>query len=426
MIQRNWFLGIDWGRDRHQACVMNVAGEVLGNQGFVHSGEGLAELVQWCLKFTDTAVAEVAVAIERPHGAVVETLLAAGFVVHSINPKQLSRFRDRHSPSGAKDDRRDAMVLADALRTDAQVFRLLQPSDEHSVHLRSLLRSYEQLVGERVRLSNQWVELLCCYYPEFLKVNKVLTRRWVLALWKKLPTPKHAQRVRVTTIDKLLRKHGAWKQSGDSILAILRQPPLNVSDACVKACVKEIQLLVERLELVQRQLTKVTEGLDQRLEQMSKSSVCGEHSEAEHKPPASETRPSDAAIVQSLPGAGRITTATFLAKAGDAIKDRNYQALRCLSGVAPVTQQSGKMHRVQRRRAVDKSISKAAYHMARVAIQHDSVSRRKYLSLRKRGHSHGRALRGVADRLLAVVCAMLRDGTLFEHRAPAAALPSAA
>ena len=61
---------------------------------------------------------QVRVAIEVPHGPVVESLLAADFAVHSINPRQLDRFRDRFSPSGCKDDRRDAEVLADSLRTD--------------------------------------------------------------------------------------------------------------------------------------------------------------------------------------------------------------------------------------------------------------------------------------------------------------------
>ena len=56
-----------------------------------------------------TAMAEtVGVAIETPRGPVVESLLALGLAVHSINPKQLDRFRDRYSPAGAKDDRRDA------------------------------------------------------------------------------------------------------------------------------------------------------------------------------------------------------------------------------------------------------------------------------------------------------------------------------
>jgi len=53
------------------------------------------------------------------------------------------------------------------------------------------------------------------------------------------------------------------------------------------------------------------------------------------------------------------------------------------------------------------------YHWARVAVQHDARSRAKYVALRGRGHSHGRALRSVADRLLNVACAMLKNRTLF-------------
>ena len=52
-------------------------------------------------------------------------------------------------------------------------------------------------------------------------------------------------------------------------------------------------------------------------------------------------------------------------------------------------------------------------HGARVAVQHDVTSRAKYTALRSRGHSHGRALRSVADRLLNVACAMLKTGTTF-------------
>jgi hypothetical protein len=54
------------------------------------------------------------------------------------------------------------------------------------------------------------------------------------------------------------------------------------------------------------------------------------------------------------------------------------------------------------------------YHWARVATQHDPKSRSRYAALRKRGHSHGRALRGVADRLLGLACVLLRRQTLFD------------
>ena len=50
----------------------------------------------------------------------------------------------------------------------------------------------------------------------------------------------------------------------------------------------------------------------------------------------------DAEILKSLPGVGRIVLATLLAEAHDPLRRRDYQALRCLSGVAPVTKRSGK------------------------------------------------------------------------------------
>ncbi|MCY3874531.1 MAG: transposase [Rhodobacteraceae bacterium] len=67
-------------------------------------------------------------AIKVPHGPVVEAMMERGFAVHSLNPKQLDRFRDRHSPADTKDDSRDAHSLADALRTDSRFFRRLAPN----------------------------------------------------------------------------------------------------------------------------------------------------------------------------------------------------------------------------------------------------------------------------------------------------------
>ena len=119
-----WFAGVDWGSEKHKACVLDAAGEVLGEREFEHhGGAGLSQMAHWLLSFAAGDAGEVGVAIETPSGPVVESLIEHGFAVHSINPKQLDRFRDRLSPAGAKDDRRDARVLASALRTDAHCLR---------------------------------------------------------------------------------------------------------------------------------------------------------------------------------------------------------------------------------------------------------------------------------------------------------------
>jgi hypothetical protein len=105
-----WFAGVDWGSERHNACLLDAQGNIVGEREFPHSGAGLAELGDWLLSMAGEASA-VAVGTEVPHGPVVESLVDRGFVVHAINPKQLDRLRDRFSVAGAKDDRRDAYVL---------------------------------------------------------------------------------------------------------------------------------------------------------------------------------------------------------------------------------------------------------------------------------------------------------------------------
>jgi len=85
-----------------------------------------------------------------------------------------------------------------------------------------------------------------------------------------------------------------------------------------------------------------------------------------------------------------------------------------LSGVAPVTRRSGKSLIVLRRHACNGRLAQAVYHWARVAVQHDPTSRQRYAALRQRGHSHGRALRSVGDRLLYVLCTLLQRQVLFD------------
>jgi Transposase len=121
-----WFVGIDWGATPHQVCVLDRDRHRVGARAIDHDGASLAQLAAWLWTVSAGQPYRVAVAIEVPRGAIVEGLLERGFHVFAINPKQLDRFRDRHSVAGAKDDRRDAFVLADSVRTDQPSFRRLQ------------------------------------------------------------------------------------------------------------------------------------------------------------------------------------------------------------------------------------------------------------------------------------------------------------
>ena len=79
------------------------------------------------------------VAIERPDGPVVDALLDAGVTVVVISPNQVKNLRGRYGSAGNKDDRFDAYVLADTLRTDRARLRPLTPDSPATVALRARL-----------------------------------------------------------------------------------------------------------------------------------------------------------------------------------------------------------------------------------------------------------------------------------------------
>ena len=186
--------------------MLDQAGAVVGERAFRHDAAGLAALCDWLVSIAGHAGA-VAVAIEVPHGPVVDVLLDRGFAVHAINPKQLDRLRDRFSPAGAKDDRRDARVAAAGLRTDPHLFRPVQVGDPAVIELREWSRLTEELQQERVRLANRIRQQLWRYYPQLLELSDDLTAEWILALWTMAPTPAKAMRLREATIAKLLSRH---------------------------------------------------------------------------------------------------------------------------------------------------------------------------------------------------------------------------
>ncbi len=306
------FVGIDWATAAHEVCVCSAAdGTVLERRSVTHSGDGLRELADWLTSVGEGCPESVAVAIEVPRGAVVETLLERGFAVFSLNPKQLDRFRDRFSPAGAKDDRRDARVLADALRTDRRSFRQLAAEPALVVQLRELVRADEELKAERRRLANRLRELLHRYYPQVLNLAPAADESWLFDLVLKAPTPSQGSRLRESTLNAILRRHRIRRFTGADLKEALAATPLTVAPGVVEAASEHVCLLVPRLQMIHAQLKVIDSRTERILEQMAAPS--------DADPEGREHR--DVDILRSGPGVGQVTVATMLAQANRAIGD---------------------------------------------------------------------------------------------------------
>ncbi|MEO8370727.1 MAG: transposase [Candidatus Solibacter sp.] len=104
----------------------------------------------------------------------------------------------------------------------------------------------------------------------------------------------------------------------------------------------------------------------------------------------------------------------MLAEASQPLRERDYQALRNYAGVAPVTRRSSKRTVIVMRHACKPRLRDALYHWSRTSMQMYLRAKQYYAEARKRGQSHGRALRGLADRNLAMLMSVLKSGTLYD------------
>lgn len=416
MLTVQWYVGIDWASQAHEVCVLDREGGVCDRRAVDHTATALQALVDALVERAGGDPARVAIGIEVPRGALVDLLVERGFAVYAINPKQLDRFRDRFSPAGAKDDRRDAWVIGDSLRTDVQAYRRIHLDDPLVIQVREWARVDEALGVDLTRLTNQLRDLVYRIAPGLLALSPAADEPWFWALWRTAPTPAALRRLSARRLERLLHDQRIRRLTAAQVREVLQHPPVYTAPGVVEAVSAHLQLLLPRVDLVARQRRDAEHHLERLLKAL----------EGEAPPAGHQHEHSDVAIVRSMPGIGTRVAARMLAEASQPLVERAYHVLRACMGIAPVTKQSGRRRTVSMRYACNGRLREAAYHWARVGAQRDPASRAYYATLRGRGHSHGRALRSVADRLLRILITLLKQGQLFDaaHGQPSPLAPA--
>src|SRR5499425_3349646 len=366
------FVGIDWGSQQHQGYVLDRDRRRMGERVVDHDGASLAQLVAWLWALSAGQPQRVAVAIEVPRGAIVEGLIERGFHVFAINPKQLDRFRDRHSVAGAKDDRRDAFVLADSLRTDRPSFRRLHLDKPQLLLLRELSRAEEALLAEFRRSANRLRDQLHRFYPQMLHLCSGADEAWLWDLLDLAPTPAHAALLSKEQIQRVLKAHRLRRVKATEVLTCLQASALPVAPGAAEAAQVHCEFLLPCLRVLAEQLQACRQQVSALLRTLAEA-------------PDETGGLSDVAIVQSLPGVGRKIAAWLFAEAAQPLTERDYQVLRTQGGVAPVTKQSGKRRHVVMRRGCNPRLRNALYHMAHCVAQRDAYFASVYAALKIKG-----------------------------------------
>ena len=401
----SWFAGIDLGDHQHRVHLTDAAGTFVGAAAFPHRGRGIAQLLGWLREKAGADPGSIGVALEVPHGAVVDGLLEQGFATFAINPKQADRGRELLVLSGAKDDPRDAEGLAVMLRVVPQVFRHLQPKHPVLVLLRDRSRLRADLVKRRTQLSQKIRAQLLRYFPAMWQLAGSLSGLWgglFLTLWERAPTPERARRLHRGTVAKVLARCKIRKRTAEEVVGVLRQSSLKVAPGVTNGAVETIQMLVAQLRLVNEQVKTMDRGIAELLEELP--AALGE----------ADDDADSLTLLLSIKGAGPVVAAGLFGEAGDLLVGGTFQQTRAYLGAAPVTKKSGGTERRYKRRAVNRHGQNALYHLAMAAIAADPGFQRQKDVLKARGHNHARILRTLGDRILRIFFAMQRDRTLYD------------
>ena len=391
-------VGVDWGSGAHQVCRID-AEEEPKQRSFPHTSEGLNALVAFVVE-GDIAPEQVLIAIEVNHGAVVEALLAKALPVCSINPKLLDRLRDRFSPAGAKDDRRDAFVLASCVESDAHAFRRIEPGNEENLRLQAATRLRGDLKsGFGADANRLWSELRD-YRPGLLVLCPGADEPWLWALLEKAPSPSQGAKLTRASIGAVLKKHRIRRLNIEDVQTVLRKDVLSLRPVYIESHVARVLVLTAKLKLAQTQIDKLEKEIKTEL--------------AERVQSEEQTKRRDLTILLSLPGFGPLTTATALGESGDAFERRDYNALRSICGAAPITKQSGGSRFVVMRQFCQPRLRVALHISALQAIRIDPKFHDLYVRARARGHTVGRAIRNIVDRLLFLAVQLLRKNELYD------------
>src|SRR5437588_10198705 len=192
--------GVDWSWEHPAVCVLDVAGAVLERFMVKHEAAGLKEL---CRRLRALKVHQVA--IERPDGPAVQALLDDGSEVVVIASRQVKALRLRYGSAGNKDDRFDAYVLADVLRTDGRRLRPVRPDSEATRALRALVRARKDLIKHRLALANQLRANLLQAFPGAIALFAELDSPISLTFLKRFPTAERAARLTERRLQAWLR-----------------------------------------------------------------------------------------------------------------------------------------------------------------------------------------------------------------------------
>ena len=395
------YVGIDWADQKHVWC-WQAAGSTEREHGELeHKPETVEAWVgQLCQRF---GPGPIAVAVEQVKGALV-CMLSKYECLHLFPvPSTMSAsMRKALYPSGAKDDPQDADLLLELLVQHRDKLRCLRPDNEGTRRVQNLVEERRKLVEEKTAQLNRLTGYLKIYFPQMLEWFAKLDTKLVCELLERWPSLEELKKVPPAELRRFFRQRRGrhHELTEERLQGIAEAMPALQDRAVIEAKRAVVQVIAQLL----CSLLEGIANLDRKIEESASSHP-------------------DFFIFDSLPGAGAALAPRLLAALGSQ-RDRygSAEEVQKYSGIAPVTERSGKRKWIHFRWACPKFLRQSFHEWAGHSIAESVWARAYYQQQRERGKDHHAAVRALAFKWIRIVFRCWQDRVAYDENKYLAAL----
>ena len=375
------YVGIDWADTKHDICLQAADSKQREFDCIPHQ---VPRIDSWAKSLHQRFGGPIAIALELAKGPIVYALQKYDFfVLFPINPSTLAKYREAFKPSRAKDDPTDAELALDLLLRHPERFAPIQPQSVAMRTLLSLTEHRRELVGDKTRLTNRLINTLKHYYPQVLDwfdQHDTILFCDFLTRW---PTLTQAKRARQTSLNAFFHAHnGRRPQVIQSRLdSIKAARPLTEDPGVIVPGRLHALMLVEQLRVTLHAIDQ----FDREIANLA------------------PTLP-DYVLFQGLPGAGPHLAPRLLVAFGEnRERFKHADELQKYSGIAPVTERSGKKHWVHWRWQCPTFLRQTFVEWAGQTINKSFWAGAYYRQQREKGSSYQAAVRALAFKWIRIL-----------------------
>lgn len=382
------YIGLDWADQKHALSLRSAAGGKVEQSEIMHKPEALAEWVSGLRERFGGQ--KIGISLEQSRGAVLQALMNYDFIVlYPVNPKTLASYREAFRLGGSKDDPDDAGLLRELLERHRDKLRAWQPDDAQTRQLALVVEYRRTLVNEQTRFSNRLKSLLKLYYPQALAWAGELATAQACDFLERWPELSLVQAARASELREFYVSHNCRRKEvlEKRLAEISVAQPLTTDEAVLKATVTMVKSTVSQLRATMAAIA-----------QFEKQSEALFANHPDHE------------LFSSFPGAGPIIAPRLLTAMGaDRSRYSAASEVQQFSGIAPVTERSGKSTWVHWRLACPKFVRQSFHEYARMSILQSPWARAFYEAQRQRGKGHHAAIRALAYRWIRIIYRCWKD-----------------